>query len=217
LQAGFTFIVFFILELWTDFIKFSIRKTPYSASRTCQLIIAMKENKISQTMEAVSTLHQYETSPPHRILMVEDDSDIRQINAMVLHQAGYYVDTAEDGASGWNALKASRYDVLITDNNMPRVTGMELIKKLRSEEMTLSVILASGTVPTEELEQNPWLKLDAVLIKPYTVEAILNSVKKVLDEADVSRLSGSLDMINNKIPQAGGPVSAPVQSRTSPA
>ena len=110
--------------------------------------------------------------------------DIRRINAMVLHRAGYHVDTAEDGASGWKALKASRYDVLITDNNMPRVTGMELIKKVRSEEMPLSVILASGTVPTEELDRNPWLQLDAVLIKPYTVEAILDSVKKVLRKAD---------------------------------
>ena len=120
----------------------------------------------------------------HRILVVEDDPDIRHSNAMVLHHAGYHVDTAEDGASGWNLLKASHYDVLITDNTMPRVTGMELIKKLRSEEMPLSVILASGTAPTEELEQLPWLKLDAVLLKPYSVGDILTAVRKVLCEAN---------------------------------
>ena len=124
------------------------------------------------------------TGSPRRILVVEDDRDLRQINAMLLHHAGYHVDTAEDGASGWSALQASRYDVLITDNTMPRVTGLELIKKLRSEEMPMSVILASGTAPTDELERHPWLKLDAVLIKPYTAKAILDSVERVLREAD---------------------------------
>jgi DNA-binding response OmpR family regulator len=151
-----------------------------------------------------------------RILVVEDDRDIRQINAIVLHRAGYYVDTAEDGVSGWKALKASHYDVLITDNNMPMVTGLELIKKLRSEEMPLSVILASGTVPTEELERHPWLQVDAVLLKPYTAEAVLDSVKKVLDEADSSQKFGSLDLKENKIPQAGQPARAPVKCPPSP-
>jgi DNA-binding response OmpR family regulator len=152
-----------------------------------------------------------------RILVVEDDRNIRHSNAMVLHRAGYYVDTAGDGASGWGALKASRYDVLITDNNMPRVTGMKLIKKLRSEEMPLSVILASGTAPAEDREQNPWLKLDAVLMKPYTAVAILDTVKEVLREADRFQLSGSLDLKDTKIAQAGEPASAPVQSRPRPA
>jgi CheY-like chemotaxis protein len=78
---------------------------------------------------------------------VEDDPKLRHINAMVLHHAGYHVDAAEDGAAGWNALKASRYDVLMTDNSMPKVTGLELIQKVRSEEMPLSVILASGAAP----------------------------------------------------------------------
>ena len=144
----------------------------------------MMDKIMTQAGQPAGAALQSQTSPPRRILVVEDDRDLRQINAMLLHHAGYHVDTAVDGATGWSALKASRYDVLITDNNMPRGTGMELIKKLRAEEMPLSVILASGTAPTEELEQHPWLKLDAVLLKPYTAAAMLDSVKKVLCEAD---------------------------------
>jgi DNA-binding response OmpR family regulator len=144
----------------------------------------MRKHEILKEGEAVSAPLQCRTNAPRRILVVEDEPDVRRINAMVLHHAGYHVDTAEDGASGWNLLKASHYDVLITDNTMPRVTGMELIKKLRSEEMPLSVILASGTAPTEELEQLPWLKLDAVLLKPYSVGDILTAVRKVLCEAN---------------------------------
>ena len=137
-----------------------------------------------QAGEPAGASPQCENKPVRRILVVEDEADLRRVNAMVLHHAGYHVDTAEDGASGWSLLKASRYDVLITDNNMPGVTGMELIKKLRSEEMPLSVILASGTSPTEELERSPWMKLDAVLLKPYSVQDILTAVNNVLCQAD---------------------------------
>jgi PleD family two-component response regulator len=48
-----------------------------------------------------------------RILVVDDEPDIRRINAMVLHRAGYHVDTAEDGVFAWEALGASRYDLMI--------------------------------------------------------------------------------------------------------
>jgi DNA-binding response OmpR family regulator len=176
----------------------------------------MKGHIASQAGKPHGTLLQCSANSMHRILVVEDDPDIRHSNAMVLHHAGYHVDTAEDGASGWNLLKASHYDVLITDNTMPRVTGMELIKKLRSEEMPLSVILASGTATTEELDRHPWLKVDAVLIKPYTTEAILDAVKKVLRKAGGRQLFGSLDLKENKIPPAREPASAALQSRTSP-
>jgi DNA-binding response OmpR family regulator len=125
--------------------------------------------------------------PPRRILLVDDDSGVRQLYADVLVRCGYRVDTADDGASGWRALNASRYDLLITDNTMPKVTGLDLIKKLRSEDMMLSVILASGTVPTEELNRCPWLQIDAVLPKPYSIEELLETVRAVLRASDSSR------------------------------
>ena len=122
-----------------------------------------------------------------RILLVDDDHDLRSLNAALLVQSGYRVDTAGDGASGWRALKADHYDVLITDNTMPGVTGLELIKKLRSEDMTLPVIMASGTEPTEELMQNPWLHIDAMLPKPYTITELVKTVGKVLHKSGPAR------------------------------
>ena len=139
---------------------------------------------MTQAGESAGASLPCEASPPRNILVVDDDPDLRQINAAVLHRAGYHVDTAEDGASAWRTLNASHYDVLITDNTMPRVSGLELIKMLRSEGTPLLVILASGTVPEEELDQYPWLRLDGLLLKPYTTEAILESVKNVLLEEE---------------------------------
>jgi CheY-like chemotaxis protein len=123
---------------------------------------------------------QDEAKPAPRILLVDDNDDVRELNAEVLGRAGYDVDTAENGLAAWQALQANRYDAVVTDNTMPGVTGLDLIRKLRSEDMTLSVILASGTVPAEELNRCPWLEVDALLPKPYTIAALLRTVGQVL-------------------------------------
>ena len=93
--------------------------------------------------------------PPERILVVDDDEDIRQLSAEMLISHGYEVDAVEDGEAAWNALLASdygpdSYDLVITDNHMPKLTGLELAKRLRAQRMGLPVILASGTLPLEQ-------------------------------------------------------------------
>jgi two-component system, OmpR family, response regulator len=144
----------------------------------------MNNDKILEAQASATVTIQSPTNPPHRILVVDDDNSLRELNAEILTASGYQVDTAKDGAAGWKALQAKHYDLLVTDNNMPRVTGLELIKMLRSVDMTLSVILASGTVPTEELIQNPWLRLDVMLPKPFNTDQLLRAVKKVLRPED---------------------------------
>ena len=115
---------------------------------------------------------------PYRILVVDDDHDVRQLCAQALISSGYQVDTAEDGLAGWQALDANNYNLLITDNNMPNVSGVELVKKLRSARMNLRVVLVSGTTLTEEVSRNPSLQLAATLLKPFTIQELLGTVEK---------------------------------------
>ena len=125
-----------------------------------------------------------QASPPRRILVVDDDICNRQIITEMLMQCGYEVDPAVDGAAGWEALQAKAYDLLITDNFMPKVTGLEMVKLLRGRSATLPVIMATGAVPTDELQRHPWLKISAFLLKPYGVGQLLRTVRQVLREAD---------------------------------
>jgi DNA-binding response OmpR family regulator len=118
--------------------------------------------------------------PRYHILLVDDDTSLREFHAEVLIRSGYVVDTAADGAIAWNTLNEKGYDLLITDNNMPKLTGLELIKQMRSEGMELPVILASGTVPMEELNQNSRLRIEFTLPKPFKTDELLAAVKKVL-------------------------------------
>jgi DNA-binding response OmpR family regulator len=140
----------------------------------------MKENKISQAEEPAGMPLQFPAESLCRILVVDDYRDIRQLSTEVLSHSGYKVDTAADGAAAWEALQSKAFNLLITDNDMPRLTGIELVRKLRSARMALPVILTTGNLRTEKLVQNPSLQLAALLPKPFSVEELLGTVTNVL-------------------------------------
>ncbi len=70
-------------------------------------------------------------SSRHRILVVDDSNGVRQLKVDLLVGSGYDVEEARDGADGWEALQTGHYDLIITDNTMPRMTGVEMIEKFR--------------------------------------------------------------------------------------
>jgi DNA-binding NtrC family response regulator len=116
----------------------------------------------------------------YRILVVEDQHDLRQITAEVLIDAGYRVDVAEDGASAWTALQLYHYDLLITDQFIPKVQGLELLRKIHASRMTLQAIMATGTFPIQEFALHPFLQTVNILFKPYSFEKLLSMVNMVL-------------------------------------
>ena len=144
----------------------------------------MQENIVSHDEEPVHSPFRCQTRLPHRILVVDDESCIRRLNAELLLRSGYRVDTAEDGAEAWRALGAENYNLLLTDNNMPKVTGVELIKKVRGARIEMPIIMATATLPEEEFDQHPWLRPEAILLKPYTVGEMLRAVKELLSATD---------------------------------
>ncbi|HUD49200.1 MAG TPA: response regulator [Candidatus Baltobacteraceae bacterium] len=126
-----------------------------------------------------------QTSPRRRILVADDEPVIRSLITAVLVRSGYDVDAAQDGAAAWAALRAKHYALLITDNSMPKITGLELVEMLREHAFTLPVIMATGVPPTEHLERHPWLRISAILRKPFAIEDLLKTVNKTLHEADI--------------------------------
>jgi two-component system OmpR family response regulator len=133
---------------------------------------------------AVQESVQNSANPPRRILVVDDDNDVRQLSVDVLSGSGYAVEGVTDGAAGWDALQGGSYDLVITDNKMPRMTGIEMIEKLRAARMALPVIMATRHLPVHEFARNPWLKPDASLERPFSNDELLATVKKVLRPDD---------------------------------
>jgi len=124
------------------------------------------------------------SEPTHRILVVDDEISVRQLTTEMLTRSGYEVDSAADGAAGWEALQAKRYDLLITDNFMPKVTGIELVKKIHAGSMNLPVIMATAIFPQEEFQLHPWLESIPTLLKPFRGTELLSTVRKVLGASE---------------------------------
>jgi two-component system sensor histidine kinase and response regulator WspE len=80
-----------------------------------------------------------------RILVVDDSITVREAEKALLKNRGYEVDVAVDGMDGWNALRAAHYDLAVTDVDMPRMTGIELVSKIKADPKLhgLPVIIVS--------------------------------------------------------------------------
>jgi len=85
------------------------------------------------------------TEKQGRILIVEDSVTVREVERHVLASAGYDVVTAVDGKDGLNKIKRGHFDVIVSDVDMPRLDGIEMIRQLRSQERyaTIPIIVVS--------------------------------------------------------------------------
>jgi two-component system sensor histidine kinase and response regulator WspE len=74
-----------------------------------------------------------ETTRRKRVLVVDDSITVREIERKLLEGAGYQVDVASDGMEAWGVVRSGRYDLLITDVDMPRLDGIELLTRVKAD------------------------------------------------------------------------------------
>lgn len=141
---------------------------------------AMNVNTGSQPRGAAHAASPGPPGPLRRILVVEDDGDIRQLNTEALTHYGYHVDAAQDGATAWDTLQLNGYDLMVTNNEMPNITGVDLLKRLHAARRVVPVIMAAGALPVDEFTRCPWLQPAVVLLKPYTIGELVLTVREVL-------------------------------------
>ena len=93
-----------------------------------------------------------EAAARKRILIVDDSITVREMESRLLKNQGYDVETAVNGMDGWNALKTGRYDLIISDVDMPRMNGLELLKAIKSHPgfQNLPVMIVSYKSTEEE-------------------------------------------------------------------
>ena len=140
----------------------------------------MKYNELLQEGGPAGASVLCRTKARHRILVVDEDRDLRQLYADVLARPDYHVDAVEDGATGWEALQANNYNLLITEHSLPKLTGLELVRKLRGARMALPVVMAALRLPAQDLALDPALQLAAVLPKPFYISQLLETVRTAL-------------------------------------
>jgi DNA-binding response OmpR family regulator len=132
------------------------------------------------TGSAVMARRQTAVQPRARILYVDDDPQLRTLGKLVLVRSGFDVDTAEDGAEAWATLNEVSYNLLITDNDMPRLTGLELIIQARRAGMRLPIVMTSGSLnPMPDLAC-AGSDLAVFLPKPFESNTLVETVERVL-------------------------------------
>lgn len=116
-----------------------------------------------------------------RILVVEDNTDSRDILAKLLRMSGYDVISASDGESGYMAALEKVPDLIITDINMPVMSGIELLKKVRHERLldgtAILVVTAFGD---EAARQAIEAGADAAAAKPFDFDSFVGTVENLI-------------------------------------
>lgn len=124
-----------------------------------------------------------------KILLCDDEIHILRAAEMTVRRAGYDVQIARDGLEAWELIQQERPDVLVTDVQMPRMDGIELTRKIRSEseykDLPILMLTAKGyeMEPSEMLEQ--WGVLD-VLAKPFSPRELVRQIKQIVGGAAVA-------------------------------
>ena len=118
----------------------------------------------------------------NRILIVEDEEGIREIEKIVLQKDGYQVETAEDARIGLTKASAGGFDLIISDIMMPGMDGFQLLQELRKVPASKSVPVIFITAMDEQRDKIKGLNLGAVeyITKPFSTRELLEKIKEVL-------------------------------------
>ncbi len=119
-----------------------------------------------------------------RILVVDDFSTMRRIVKNLLADLGLTnVAEAEDGGVAFTMLKQGGFDFVVTDWNMPGVTGIELLKMIRADEKlkTLPVLMVTAEAKREQIIEAAQAGVNGYIIKPFTAATLKEKLGKIFE------------------------------------
>lgn len=116
------------------------------------------------------------------ILIVDDSASIRQMVEMTLKSAAYRVTTANDGQAGLDICKTQQFDFVLTDQNMPRMDGLTLIKSLRglANYRTTPIVVLTTEAGDAMKAQGRAAGATGWMVKPFDPKKLLDVARKVL-------------------------------------
>ncbi len=117
-----------------------------------------------------------------RILVVDDFSTMRKIIKNILRQLGFNnVVEADDGTTAWETLNRDNIDFIISDWNMPQMTGIELLRKVRGSEeyATTPFLMVTAEAQQENIIEAVQAKVSNYIVKPFTPETLGQKIDKI--------------------------------------
>ncbi len=121
-------------------------------------------------------------NPNLKVLVVDDFPTMRRIIKNLLKQLGFqHITEAEDGAHALSVIREKPIDFVVTDWNMPRLTGIELLKKLRADPSykTLPVLMITAEAEKDCIIQAIKAGVNNYIVKPFTAETLKEKLEKI--------------------------------------
>lgn len=120
-------------------------------------------------------------SKGRQILIAEDEPLILSTATKILERMGHTVVRQADGLEAWDAILAgvNRIDLLLLDLSMPHLSGVDLVKRVRTLPYKGAIVVMSGRVSDEDLRQLKELRVDRLLPKPFTTDQLMSCVAEV--------------------------------------
>jgi two-component system chemotaxis response regulator CheY len=122
-----------------------------------------------------------------KILIVDDFSTMRRIIKNLLKDLGFTnTQEADDGSTALPMLKANDFDFLITDWNMPGMTGIDLLKAVRADEALshMPVLMVTAEAKREQIVAAAQAGVNGYVVKPFTAQALKEKIEKIFERVD---------------------------------
>ncbi len=124
-----------------------------------------------------------------KVLVADDEVHIIHVVAIKLRNNGYGVITADNGAEAFELACAEKPDIVVTDYQMPRMTGLELVERLRQCEQTkdIPVIMLTARNFAISQQQQEELQISECISKPFSPKELLGNIEDVLHQQAVNQ------------------------------
>ncbi|WP_425468222.1 chemotaxis response regulator CheY [Reinekea thalattae] len=122
-----------------------------------------------------------------KILVVDDFSTMRRIVKNLLRDLGFTnTQEADDGATAWPMLQSGDFDFVVTDWNMPGMTGIELLGHIRADERlkSMPVLMVTAEAKRDQIVAAAQAGVNGYVVKPFTAAALKEKIEKIFERVD---------------------------------
>lgn len=115
-----------------------------------------------------------------RILIVDDDDEIRDLLEFDVRASGYFVDTARDGMEGLNKALNNTYDLILLDVMMPKMNGFDVCKNIRQAKLAIPILMLTAKGTIDDKTEGFDCGADDYLVKPFDIQEVLLRIRVLL-------------------------------------
>ena len=115
-----------------------------------------------------------------RILIVDDDDEIRELLEFDVKASGYFVDTASDGMEGLNKALNNSYDLILLDVMMPKMNGFDVCKNIRRAKLSIPILMLTAKGTIDDKTEGFDCGADDYLVKPFDIQEVLLRIRVLL-------------------------------------